>query len=67
MNRTIFLVIVALQIAFFFTWKHLGYNYGGAYVFLSGIVIIYFRRKYMNLKPYWGGELTDIPKYFIRK
>ncbi|WP_139337819.1 hypothetical protein [Pontibacter indicus] len=67
MNRTFFLIIVALQIAFFLAWEHLGYSHGEAYVFLSGIVLLYFRRKYMDMKPYWGGDLSDIPKYFTRK
>ncbi|PVY42935.1 hypothetical protein C8E01_102111 [Pontibacter virosus] len=67
MTRTVFVILLVLQILCFLVWRHLGYSYSGAYLFLSMIVVLYFRRKYLAMKPYWGGELSDIPKYFSRK
>ncbi|MBX0333328.1 hypothetical protein K3G39_08755 [Pontibacter sp. HSC-14F20] len=67
MNRTVFVILLVLQITAFFVWRHLGYSYGGAYLFLSMIVLLYFRRRYLDMKPFWGGEFSDVPKYFTGK
>jgi len=44
--------------------EHFGYKYGATIVFFGNIVLIYLRRQYLNMKPYWAGGLSDIPKYF---
>ncbi len=38
-------------------------GYSFIVLFLGSIIAI-LRRKYLNLKPWWGGRLRDIPKYF---
>ncbi|WP_018478936.1 hypothetical protein [Pontibacter roseus] len=67
MNRTVFILLIALQTAIFLVWENLGYRYGGVYLFIGFAVLLYFRRRYLNMKPYWAGDLADIPKYFTRK
>ncbi|HEY4650500.1 MAG TPA: hypothetical protein VIG72_03755 [Pontibacter sp.] len=64
MNRPWFIVLFVLQTIVFFVWEQLGYSYNGVFIFVTTMVLVYYRRKYMQMQPYWAGNLSDIPKYF---
>ncbi|WP_139308005.1 hypothetical protein [Pontibacter flavimaris] len=64
MNRTLFIVSLVLLIAFYILWGQLGNHFGGILVFVGMVALIYFRRRYLDMRPYWTGSLSDIPKYF---
>ncbi|WP_266204642.1 hypothetical protein [Pontibacter kalidii] len=64
MNRIIFILSFVLLIAFYILWGQLGYHFGSILVFVGTVALIYFRRRYLGMRPYWAGSLSDIPKYF---
>ncbi len=35
-------------------------------VFLGTWAITILRRVYLQIRPWWGGDLEDIPKYFMK-
>jgi hypothetical protein len=36
-------------------------------VFVLSSTLVFARRIHLGLKPWWGGDLKDIPKYFLIK
>ena len=64
MSRAVFILSFVLLIAFYIFWGQLGYRFGSMLVFIGTLVLIYFRRRYLGMQPYWAGNLSDIPKYF---
>ncbi|MCX2741651.1 hypothetical protein [Pontibacter anaerobius] len=64
MNRIVFILSFVLLIALYIVWGQLEFPFGGFMVVVGTLVLVYFRRRYLHMKPYWGGSLSDIPKYF---
>ena len=64
MNRLAFILSFGLLIAFYIGWGLLGFAFGGILTVVGTIALIYFRRRYLGMRPYWAGRLSDIPKYF---
>ncbi|TPE44376.1 hypothetical protein [Pontibacter mangrovi] len=64
MNRLVFILSFVLLIAFYVVWGQLEYPFGGFLVVVGTLALIYFRRRYLGMRPYWAGKFSDIPKYF---
>ncbi|MEJ8801613.1 hypothetical protein [Pontibacter sp. H249] len=64
MNRIVFILSIVLLIAFYILWVQSGHSFGGIIIIIGIMALVYFRRRYLNMKPYWAGSLRDIPKYF---
>ncbi|WP_299758152.1 hypothetical protein [uncultured Pontibacter sp.] len=64
MSRIVFILSFGLLIAFYIVWGQLGLSFGGILTVAGTMVLIYFRRRHLRMKPYWAGKLSDIPKYF---
>ncbi|WP_299824030.1 hypothetical protein [uncultured Pontibacter sp.] len=64
MNRLLFILLFLLQTAFYIVWEQMGYSFGSVFIFVGTMVLVYFRRRYLQMLPYWAGNLSDIPKYF---
>ncbi len=59
-----FILSIVALVAFYIVWGLLGYAFGGILTVAGTIALIYFRRRYLGMRPYWAGSLSDIPKYF---
>lgn len=64
MNRIVFIVsfVIFCMISYILILN----NVNGTlwYILGLGTVLVSLRRHYLKLKPFWGGLLKDIPKYF---
>ncbi|WP_158453770.1 hypothetical protein [Pontibacter korlensis] len=64
MNRLVFILSFVLLICLYIVWGLLGYAFGGILIVIGTMALVYWRRRYLHMKPYWAGKLSDIPKYF---
>ncbi len=64
MNRLWF--VVSLTILFVSGSLLLEEGYRNVFIiyFVLSSVVCFLRRSYLGMKPWWGGRLRDIPKYF---
>ncbi|MDX5438176.1 MAG: hypothetical protein LPK03_13320, partial [Pontibacter sp.] len=58
------ILLFVLLIAGYIVWGQLDLPFGGFLVVIGTLALVYFRRRYLQMKPYWAGRLSDIPKYF---
>ncbi len=64
MNRVVFITLFIIT----FIGAYIALKYNVENIFLINLVVfsllVFLRRRYLKMKPWWGGKLKDIPKYF---
>lgn len=64
MNRTVFSILSLALFFFLLVLDEKGHDVPVFYGMVGFMVLIFLRRWYLKLKPYWWSRLRDIPKYF---
>ncbi len=65
MTRIAFIILFILLIVlglFLIKYEVRGY---ALVILMLGSILTFLRRKNLGMKPWWGGNLRDIPKYFL--